>query len=590
MAYTKLGRIRPVYSGEWNSGRAYTALEMVRTSDGGLSYIAQKDVPAGTPLTNSEYWAVVLDVREVLEAAKNAADRINNVMDVKANALSATADGNPSQIHPDKDSLIKPILTFRPMQKGSGDPYPAGGGKNLLENTATSGTITNGMTYTVGQDGTISVTGTSVARSQLIVNPACKLPAGRYILSQGFIADVNRTGTMFARYTKPNGEMIYIDASGRSEVAFTLEESASLEVIAEFRSAGITAENFRFYPMIRLASIANATYQPYSNIRPITGRAGAELVRCGKNLLPFMMIGNTYAQSGMNAVVTDEGMVLNGTPLGAYNNLLHFVYSNLPAGTYTISGGDPATGVYAQMNITRADGTVQYYANAPFVIYGDEQRVVCFIQNSSVIPTMTNYVLKAQLELGSTATPFEPYQGDTYTLDFGQTVYGGKVDVNKGELVVDWAKVTLPSSANWVKSISAKNGYYLGDGNIFVPQKLYMCPVLCNVAKYTSDVEEYKANYGMVYSDSTISLNVDPAVCGSTLESFKAWLDSTEVQIAYKLANPITIRLTPQQITALAGVNTVYGDVDEITAHYNKSLNAALEELKNAILAMGGNV
>lgn len=451
MAYTKLGRIRPVYSGEWNSGRAYTALEMVRTSDGGLSYIAQKDVPAGTPLSNGEYWAVVLDVREVLEAAKNASDRVDAVMDVKANALAASAVGNPSQIHPDKDSLIKPILTFRPIQKGSGEPSP-------------------------------------------------------------------------------------------------------------------------------------------ENIRPITGRAGAELVRCGKNLLPFMMIGNTYAQSGMNAVVTDEGMVLNGTPLGAYNNLLHFVYSNLPAGTYTISGGDPATGVYAQMNITRADGTVQYYANAPFVIYGDEQRVVCFIQNSSVIPTMTNYVLKAQLELGSTATSFEPYQGDTFALDFGQTVYGGKVDVNKGELVVDWAKVTLPSSANWVKSISAKNGYYLGDGNIFVPQKLYMCPVLCNVAKYTSDVEEYKANYGMVYSDSTISLNVDPAVCGSTLESFKSWLDSTEVQIAYKLANPITIRLTPQQITALAGVNTVYGDVDEITAHYNKSLNAALEELKNAILAMGGNV
>lgn len=441
MAYTKLGRIRPVYSGEWNSGRGYTALEMVRTSDGGLSYIAQKDVPAGTPLTNSEYWAVVLDVREVLEAAKNAADRINNVMDVKANALAASAAGNPIQIHPDKDSLIKPILTFRPIQKGSGEPSP-------------------------------------------------------------------------------------------------------------------------------------------ENIRPITGRAGAELVRCGKNLANLTYrSGVPSINNGLDTAV--YGWASDYVYIGS-NNVVLSITEAVEGESFFLFLYDENKAFIGYNAAESKNSTTVWSTTIP----GHENARYCRLRLSAGANTAS----RLQLELGSTATPFEPYQGDTFTFDFGQTVYGGKVDVNKGELVVDWAKVTLPSSANWVKSISAKNGYYLGDGNIFVPQKLYMCPVLCNVAKYTSDVEEYKANYGMVYSDSTISLNVDPEVCGSTLESFKAWLDSTEVQIAYKLANPITIRLTPQQITALAGVNTVYGDADEITAHYNKSLNAALEELKNAILAMGGNV
>ncbi|MBQ1937436.1 MAG: hypothetical protein II364_00545, partial [Bacteroidales bacterium] len=59
-----------------------------------------------------------------LEAAENAADRINAVMDVKANALAASATGNPVQIYPDEHSVIKPVLTLLPIQSGSGDPSP----------------------------------------------------------------------------------------------------------------------------------------------------------------------------------------------------------------------------------------------------------------------------------------------------------------------------------------------------------------------------------------------------------------------------------------------------------------------------------
>ena len=67
-------------------------------------------------------------------------------------------------------------------------------------------------------------------------------------------------------------------------------------------------------------------------------------------------------------------------------------------------------------------------------------------------------------------------------------------------------------------------------------------------------------------------------------------LAGTPVQISYKLANPITIQLTPKQITALSGVNTLYTDGDAMTVNYNRDLANAYEELRNAIIAMGGNV
>ena len=60
--YTKIGRIRPVFRGAWDSAADYTILDIVRSSDGAAAYAALKDVPAGTPLSNAGFWQAVVDV------------------------------------------------------------------------------------------------------------------------------------------------------------------------------------------------------------------------------------------------------------------------------------------------------------------------------------------------------------------------------------------------------------------------------------------------------------------------------------------------------------------------------------------------
>ena len=45
-------------------------------------------------------------------------------------------------------------------------------------------------------------------------------------------------------------------------------------------------------------------------------------------------------------------------------------------------------------------------------------------------------VVKPQIEVGNVATDFEPYQGNTFTVDLGQTVYGGSLDWKAGVLTV----------------------------------------------------------------------------------------------------------------------------------------------------------
>lgn len=91
--YTKIGRIRPNYTGAWTAETAYTVLEMVKNEAGTASYIAKQDVPAGTPLTDEAYWAMVLDAGDVIAAAEQAAANAN-----KAAQEYSELDGKVEQL------------------------------------------------------------------------------------------------------------------------------------------------------------------------------------------------------------------------------------------------------------------------------------------------------------------------------------------------------------------------------------------------------------------------------------------------------------------------------------------------------------
>lgn len=104
---TILGRIRPVFRGEWDPETAYAALDMVRSADGQTSYTALKDVPAGTALSDAACWGKMVDMSSGA-----------------ARPLPATAEGNPAQIWPDAGSALRPVTALAPLQSGSGDPSP----------------------------------------------------------------------------------------------------------------------------------------------------------------------------------------------------------------------------------------------------------------------------------------------------------------------------------------------------------------------------------------------------------------------------------------------------------------------------------
>lgn len=121
-------------------------------------------------------------------------------------------------------------------------------GKNLLKNTA-SGKTSNGVTFTIKNDKSIGVSGTSTAAAELTIGQVT-LPAGTY---------------KFSGLTGSTTDEMYINFSGvvnvyDGEVEATLSEDMEVTVKIIVQS-GYTFST-TIYPMI---SVEGGDYEPYTN-------------------------------------------------------------------------------------------------------------------------------------------------------------------------------------------------------------------------------------------------------------------------------------------------------------------------------------
>lgn len=131
------------------------------------------------------------------------------------------------------------------------------GAKNLLQNKASSVTK-QGLTYTVNENGSVSVSGTAIANSYLELSVA-KTFASATIMS----GCPSNTGLTIDVITP---SQTYVD-SGSGVV---IPANATITAIRLRVANGTSVTNATFYPMLRHASIIDDTYVPY-------GMSNAEL-------------------------------------------------------------------------------------------------------------------------------------------------------------------------------------------------------------------------------------------------------------------------------------------------------------------------
>lgn len=139
------------------------------------------------------------------------------------------------------------------------------GAKNLLPNAA-SAEVKNGVTFTVNADMSITIStgsGGATANSIIGINTAYKPPKGTYKLSSG-ILDNKFYLTMDAYNGNTWVKGIGNTASG--DAVFTVDYVGydTIRVYVAVLSGGVYTTPKTAYPMIRLASDTDPTYQPYA--------------------------------------------------------------------------------------------------------------------------------------------------------------------------------------------------------------------------------------------------------------------------------------------------------------------------------------
>lgn len=187
---------------------------------------------------------------------------------------------------------------------------------------------------------------------------------------------------------------------------------------------------------------------------------------------------------------------------------------------------------------------------------------------------------------------------NTYTISCGREVCGGTID--SSGIVTDKEIIrVLTGSEGWYKASSAENtfyfDYYSSGGNAGNPSLLKL---ICShyktsnsVALASSDTAFYPLSYtGAIlrhaFTDSRFA----------TLAEWKEYLAQqyavgTPVQVSEPVTNPVAYTCPAVAFHAVDGKNIAYcEDAYTLSARYSKSLTKVIEELKNAIISLGGNV
>ena len=573
-----------------DANTASNAASSASTSADTATAAQQSASASATSASNAETNALAYRDSAAASAAEAAAV-VSGIEDVLSfpNALvveSATSEDIVTiEDGADNIPMTSVLATMNPIQdlNGQSNPYPPGGGKNLLNNTSSSTTF-NGITWTVNSDGTVTANGTATAESIfVVVIGADELPRETNLYFSGCPSGGSASkynvyiwdNTTHARAKKWNN-ITAVDndtgASANNELYLTAnhEYQYNMRVMS-----GQTVSNIVFKPMIRRATESDGTFAPYSNICPISGRSGMTVTVKGKNLLDAEQ---TYSGTISNYYFCE---FVSNIPLG---NNKRIGACELTAGTtYTISF-DVVSSVQP-FNLSVGCGRGTYGTDLAMAYnYNNGRCSITFTPTAEKINTyggliafripryqtaqMANFtVSNIQLEYGTSATAYEPYAGQTYPITWESvagTVYGGTLDVVSGVLTVTYALLDSPETKSWFTS-SGNFGLGIADMKIFE----------------TGDTGIYASQYGTIAARSTAGYSgTDAVIYGyasrnwiivrdtryNNVTAFKAALSG--VQILYPLATPQTYQLTPTEVRTLLGGNTIYTDAGEVSVEY----------------------
>ena len=219
--------------------------------------------------------------------------------------------GNPVTCYPVAGYPLGCKVRWEPTQAGTGEPYPAGGGPNLLDISRCTATVGKPYGLTITIDGDII--------------KCSGVPSAEVTITQAYSFAVASSGQEELR-----GKGYKVTAwpiKGKVSNAWGLRtaDESSLAIAAELSPGVDTDIQLR----LMVSKDTPTAYAPYENIRPISGRDAVTVQRCGVNLLDVSRVAE-------NKDCTVDGSTIHVVDTSGWGASYILLARKYPAGTYTI--------------------------------------------------------------------------------------------------------------------------------------------------------------------------------------------------------------------------------------------------------------
>ena len=569
--------------------------------DGTMFAVSNAWISSGlqiVPVPNEEYseWSVTLTIGNVnwTEYAEDSQGKEIYSNTITLPLISAATGGEEWEYEEQEEvSGEGSEITFNDTVDGAkitdltlkGDTFQQTySGKNLLPATLFSSSI-DGLVVT--NDGkTINISGTANRAYPGITNGTIALPA---TIPNGTVITLSMTkalpsGTRLYMRVYPESGSSYKDvsiANDETSVTVTLDRNfartqfllgTTLGTQFDITNLGIQVE----------ANSSATSFEPYTGGIPapnpdypqdIDVVTGAQTVKVtGKNLWDM-----TNITGGSNVTITKSGNEYELYWTGGFNAALSTASGLDSSKNYILSfkhKGEAITlrkvGTSSALVQTNQD---QDYTTYTYSFDSESSLSLEFIRRSST-SNVSAFVKDFQIEEGSTATTYQPYQSQSYTVDLGSTElckigdYQDYIYKSGDDWYVhkDCGKSTLGSLSWTAVTTNQTNIYRMSSNDLsgsFVPPTATSVAVSGISTHFITVPANSSGTYGAHEGISATITGVTihayhPDYNTSTSEtSFKTWLTNNNVTFYYALATPTDTKITD---------NTLIGELEALYA------------------------
>lgn len=464
-----------------------------------------------------------------------------------------TASGSIASYPDGADMPVKDLkVSVTPVQDlhGYANPWVGGGGKNLFDASAIT-TSHNGITATVS-DGTITLNGTA--------------GSGNSYLSVTNLGLTSATGFTWSANNPVANSGVHLvlrdidntykgDANlGAVNKTNAVATATSCKTFTIYVVAGTELTNFVLKPQLEYGSSATS-YAPYSNICPITGWTGANVVRTGVNVWDEQWEVGRYNST--------TGAKESSSNLRSTNYI-----SVKPSTTYYLKCSSAVYVYFYKINkefISRTSAS-----NGTFTTPSDAYYITFYVSGGYG----TTYNSDISINYPSTDHAYHAYSGNTYSIPFGQTVYGGTLDVTSGVLTIDRAYDLLNNANLW----ETNSWGFRYNQDVSLPRKIYdnsFIGLICSVAPVSSSAT-WTARWNSAGGSKVGFVNGSGAV---TLEQVKSLATNGQISVVYELASPQSVQLSPTEVKSLLGNNNIFADCGDSEVEYLADVTLYIQKL-----------